>query len=66
MVAQPVSYGIKCKITVDTISFLAPDHHLRSKIDSILNVFCDGLFLLYRFKVEHQADLFTCRLEPKF
>ena len=65
MAEQPVSYGTKCKITVDTIRFLALDHHLRSKIDSILNVFCDGLFLLYRFKVEHQADLFTCRLEPK-
>ena len=25
----------------------------------------EGLFLLYRFRVEHQANLYTCRLAHK-
>ena len=58
----------KANITIETNSFLALDHNLGNKKASrldILNMFCEGLFFRYRFRVEHYTILFTCRLGYK-
>ena len=58
----------KANITIETNSFLALDRNLGNKKASrldIFNMFCEGLFLRYRFRVEHYAILFTCRLGYK-
>ena len=48
----------------ESTSSFTLDHHFKGQLDSTFNMY-EGLYLPYQFRVEHEANLVTCRLGHK-